>query len=216
MQQKGFAPVLVLVLVASLAALFYFYSKDLEIKKISVVTPVPEETEFATPTQTPLKTPTPAPSQKPTATPTITPSPTPTPRPFADEETSMRKTLAGFEMFIGTSNTAGALTFFTPPVSDSAKVKYQEIRTKNLPYRLNSWRFVMDNNNILIAETFKDGYKVRVSECRTNSTTCSTLTFELARDVSAENGFKVDRYYGTDYSYQNNLGEEIKYAGFGF
>jgi len=150
-----------------------------------------------------------------TLKPTSEPSPTPTVRSFEEEENFMRKTLAGFEMYIGGRNTAGALSFFTPPQTDLAKKKYSDIRTKNLPFGLTSWSFVMDSNGKLSTEEIKDGYRVRVSECRTNGSACSILFIELVRDDSAENNFSVSRYYTTAYAYQNNLGEEIKYQGFG-
>jgi hypothetical protein len=172
------------------------------------------------PTQLPTISPTDIPE---TTTPAVsippsvatTPSPSPTPRPFSEEEKLMRKILAGFEMYVANGNTAGALTFFTPPLTEKAKEKYEYIHTKNLLFTLKSWSFVQDSNYLLGVEEIKGGYRVRTIECRSNTTYCPTLFLELVRDETAENGFLIDRYYDTTYSYQNNLGEEIKYQGFG-
>jgi hypothetical protein len=150
---------------------------------------------------------------------TLTPTPTPVKRSFDEEEKLMRKTLAGFEMYIGTRNTAGALTFFTPPKTDLGKQKLAEIKTKNLPYGLNAWEFVEDSNYKLVAEEINNGYRVRMKEYRTNNNESGNFTIvgiELVRDSKAENGFSIDRYYTSQYFYQNNLGEEIKYQGFQF
>jgi hypothetical protein len=146
-------------------------------------------------------------------TPTLTE--TPVQRSFTEEEKLMRKTLAGFEMYVGTSNTSGALSFFTPAVSAAAKQKYDTIRTKILPFTLKSWSFVMNGNDVLATEEIKGGYRVRMTECRSDNPNCSIYFLEMVRNESAENGFSVDRYYSTSYMYQNNLGEEIKYQGFG-
>lgn len=161
----------------------------------------------STSTSTPKDLITPIPTSKPTSTPTI--------RSFEEEEELMRKTLAGFEMYIGARNTAGALSFFTPPKTDSAKEKYESIRTKNLPDGLKSWGMVTNTYGKLAVEEIKGGYRARVNECKINSSSCSLLFLELVRDDSAENSFSVDRYYTSSYGYQNNLGEEIKYQGFG-
>lgn len=147
---------------------------------------------------------------------TITPTATSTPKTFSEEEKLMRKTLAGFEMYIGNANTAGALTFFTPPITAKAKQTFENIRTKNLSFTLKSWSFVEDNSYQLLTEEINGGYRIRMVECRTNTTSCPTFFIELIRNESAENGFLINRYYDTTYSYQNNLGEEIKYQGFGF
>lgn len=174
----------------------------------------PTQTLTITPTDIP-ETITPITSASPTATTAPTPTPTPTPRPFSDEEKLMRKTLAGFEMYVANGNTAGALTFFTPPLTDKAKEKYNDIHTKNLPFTLKSWSFVENSDNLLAVEEIKGGYRVRMSECRSNTTSCPILFLELVRNETAENGFLIDRYYDTTYMYQNNLGETIKYQGFG-
>jgi hypothetical protein len=173
-------------------------------------------------TPTPEPTPTPSPVTPPTPTldptpATVTPSPTPEPTPtlsFTEEEKLLRKTLAGFEMYVSNSNTAGALTFFTKAVSQSAKDKYESIKSKDLPFKLTSWRFVDDSTNTLITEKITNGYSVRMVECRDNQTSCSVLFIELVRNDQAENGFSINRYYDTTYQYQNNLGEDIKYQGF--
>jgi hypothetical protein len=154
-------------------------------------------------------------SASPSASPTGSLStPTPTARPWVKEEELLRKTVAGFEMYVGNSNTAGALTFFTPPISDSAKLKFNSIKAKDLPFRLTSWSFIWDANQMLAAEEIKNGYRVRTSECRTTNQNCLIYFIELVRSNEAENGFSVDRYYRSQYGYQNNLGEEIKYDGF--
>lgn len=218
MKNKGFILIEVVVAILVVAVILgYFLSKNTNSQKkessISVASLKPSPTQ-------PQKTnfPSSIPTIKPT--PVLTPTPistsTPTPRSFEEEEKLMRKTLAGFEMYIGVKNTAGALSFFTPPKTASAKAKYEEIRTKNLPFGLRSWSFVEDSNYKLVAEPLNNGYRVRVNECRTNSDSCTILYFELVRNQEAENGFLVDRYYTSAYGYQNNLGEEIKYQGFGF
>lgn len=172
----------------------------------------PSQVLTISPTKT-IVTSTPTPTSSPT--PTTTQTPTPTPRPFSEEEKLLRKTLAGFEMYIGNGNTAGALTFFTPPQTVKAKEKYDSIRMKNLSFTLKSWSFIENSSYQLVTEEIKGGYRVRMNECRTNSTSCSLLFIELFRSDVAENGFLIDRYYDTTYSNQNNLGEEIKYQGFG-
>lgn len=173
----------------------------------------PTQTFTLTPTNIP-ETITPKISFSPTTT-APTSTPTPTPRPFSDEEKLMRKILAGFEMYVANGNTAGALTFFTPPLTDKAKEKYNDIHTKNLLFTLKSWSFIETGDNLLAVEEIKGGYRIRMSECRSNTTSCPILLLELVRDETAENGFLIDRYYDTTYMYQNNLGETIKYQGFG-
>lgn len=218
MRNKGFVLIEVVVAILVVAAILgYVLNKNTNSRKeessISSVSLKPSPTQ---PQKTNL--PSPTPTMKPTPILTLIPTltPTPTPKSFEEEEKLMRKTLAGFEMYIGVKNTAGALSFFTPPQTASAKAKYEEIRTKNLPFGLRSWSFVEDSNYKLFAETLNNGYRVRVNECRTNSDYCTLLYFELVRNPEAENGFLVDRYYTSAYAYQNNLGEEIKYQGFGF
>lgn len=211
MRQKGFAPILIIVILALVGIIGAYYY---ETQKGNAV-PIPSLAPMATSTPTP-KTPAPKVSTSvPTSIPTTEPTPTPVVRSFEEEEKLMRETLAGFDMYIGTKNTAGALSFFTPPKTDSAKAKLNEIRSKNLPYGIKSWSFSWDSNGLLLAEEIKGGYKVRMTECRTNSDSCLITIIELVRDESAENGFSVDRYYTSAYAYQNNLGEEIKYQGFG-
>lgn len=131
----------------------------------------------------------------------------------------MRKTIAGFEMYIGVRNTAGALTFFTPPQTQSAKKKYEEIRSTNLPFSLKSWSFSSCETPpyMLVVEKIKNGYRTTVLEGRKYSeddVRFTSVVLELVRDESKENGFAIDRYYTSQYSYQNNLGEEIKCQGF--
>lgn len=146
----------------------------------------------------------------------LVPTITSIPKTFSEEENLMRKTLAGFEMYIGNANTAGALNFFTPPITDKAKQTFENIRTKNLSFTLKSWSFVEDSKYQILTEEINGGYRVRMVECRTNTTSCPTFFIELIRDESAENGFLIDKYYDATYSNHNNLGEEIKYQGFGF
>lgn len=213
MRQKGFVPILIVIVLAlaGIAGAYYFGMK--EGNPLSVPTQTPSPAATGTPNATPTsKITIPSPTVKPVLT--ATPTSTPVARSFEEEEMSMRKTLAGFEMYIGTKNTAGALSFFTPAQTSSAKAKYESIRTKNLSFGLQSWRFIEDINGKLSVEEIKGGFRVRVSECRTDNT-CPILFFELVRDNSAENYFSVDRYYTSAYAYQNNLGEEIKYQGFG-
>ncbi|KKR40546.1 hypothetical protein A2594_02535 [Candidatus Woesebacteria bacterium RIFOXYD1_FULL_41_28] len=211
MRQKGFVPILIVIILAlaGIGGAYYFGMMEGNSLPVTIQTPSPVAT--STPNATPTsKISIPTPTVKPTPTPTATP----VVRSFEEEEMSMRKTLAGFEMYIGAKNTAGALSFFTPAQTSSAKAKYESIRTKNLSFGLQSWQFVEDSNYKLAVETINGGYRVRVYECRTDGT-CPVLFFELVRNDSAENHFSVDRYYTASYSYQNNLGEEIKYQGFG-
>ncbi len=222
MKQKGsiLLQVIILVLAVGTIALFAYYQTSrtnraleemkskLNSDRIVITSPTPSVSNSQQPTLVM--------TQK--LTPSRVPSPTtaaaPTPRPFAEEEKMMRKTLAGFEMYISSGNMAGALTFFTQPQTSSAKANFNEIRGKNLPFTLNSWSFVEDNNYLLVSEAINGGYKVRMTECRSNSGSCDTLIVEIVRNERAENGFMIERYYGTQYMYQNNLGEEIKYQGF--
>lgn len=218
MNNKGFAAIGIVIVLALAGFVYFIYSQDLKTRKFITASPSPTEESLSV-----AETPTPVASAKtitpkPTATVTPTPSPSPTlsPRPFAEEEPLMRKTIAGFEMYIGTSNTAGALTFFTPPVGDAAKAKLEQIRTKNLPYRLYSWKMVTDaEDRYLRTQEINGGYKIQVIECRTNGASCTGLYLELVRNDKAENYFSVERYYEDTYLYQNNLGEDIKYQGFG-
>jgi hypothetical protein len=220
MNQKGFVlPVLLITLVIIAGATYFLYLKDAGSVTVKTLSPSPTFEATVVPRATAFSSPSPSfkPAKTLTPTPSMTPSPTPSPRSFEEEEASMRKTIAGFEMYIGTSNTAGALTFFTLPVSDSAKAKLNEIRSKNLPYRLNSWKMVRDaNDQYLSTQPINGGFKVQVIECRTNSTSCITVNLELVRNEEAENKFSVSRYYDNSYIYQNNLGEDIKYQGFSF
>jgi len=204
--------ILLLGLIGGIA--YLVYQNNLLKQEIVSLQETPQTTPSPTTSPIPTSPPIPTTSLSPSPTNTPTPTPTPTQRPFAEEEKLMRKTLAGFEMFIANSNTAGALTFFTPPTTNEAKEKLKNIQAKDLPFALKSWSFVTDNNYILVTEEIKGGYRVRMTECRTNTTSCPILFLELVRDESAENGFSVDRYYDTSYAYQNNLGEEIKYQGF--
>lgn len=177
------------------------------------------------PTSTPIPTSTIVPTITPTIVSTIIPTrvpspvmtiiPTVTPKTFEQEEKLLRKTLAGFEGYIGNGNTTGALTFFTPALTASAKQKYEAIRTKNLQFTLKSWSFVVSDNYLVETEEIKDGYRVRINECRSNNINCPILYVELVRNEKAENGFLISRYYDQSFAYQNNLGEEIKYQGFG-
>lgn len=211
MRQKGFAPILILVVLALVGIIgAYYYGSQ---KGNAAPSPSPIALATSTPTS---KTPTPKVlTPAPTFVPTTEPTPTPIVRSFEEEERLMRETLAGFDMYIGAKNTAGALSFFTLPKTESAKAKLNEIRSKNLPYGIKSWSFSWDSNGLLLTEEIKGGYKVHMTECRTNSDSCLITIIELVRDESAENGFSVDRYYTSAYAYQNNLGEEIKYQGFG-
>jgi len=210
MRQKGFAVFSLLLVVAIIAIVGFVVYQNTQLRSsiLELKNTVANNNKLPA-------TNTPKPTATNLATPTASPSPTPSPKSFEEEEILMRKTLAGFEMYIGASNTAGALSFFTPPKSTSAKERYENIRSKNLPYGLKSWSFVVDYSQKLAVEEVKGGYRVRVNECRTNGT-CLILFFDLIRDLGAENGFLVDRYYTSQYAYQNNLGEEIKYQGFGF
>jgi hypothetical protein len=165
--------------------------------------------------------------RNPDSTPTIIPSPTvttsftpiptstPTPENFAEEEKQMRKTLVDFEMYVANGNTAGALTFFTPPVSSTAKAEYEDIRSRNLNFTVKGYRWA-ENDGVLNVSEIKNGYRAITTECRSNSTTCSILLVEFVKSETAENGFLIDRYYDSSYMSQNNLSEEIKYQGFGF
>ena len=219
MEQKGFILLPVIIVIAIVGTIVFFvYQNNKTNSAIEEMKSKVNNDRVVTSSPSPKASnttePTPTATQKPT--PSWTPIPTPTPRPFAEEEKMMRKTLAGFEMYVGTGNTAGALTFFTPPQTSNAKDKYEEIRRKNLPYTLKSWSYVTDNNYLLISEAINGGYKVRMTECRSSSESCTTLILEMVRNDNAENGFMIERYYGTEHAYQNNLGEEIKYNGFAF
>lgn len=202
MKQKGFAQIFLIIILLIIVGggAYYIGRQTIRIPSVPIITSTP--VIISTPTL------------KPTLSPTLSPTPIPTPKPFAEEERLIRKTLTGFEQYIGGRNTAGALTFFTPPISTQAKAKYESIRTQNLPFGLRGWSYVMDLSGRLDVEEIKNGYKVRVIESRTDGSD-SILTFEMIRDEKMENGFAVDRYYTTRYMYQNNLGEEIKYQGFG-
>lgn len=222
MKQKGFVllPIILIIAILGLSGLFFYQNNKTNSSINELKQKLSNEVATSAPTQKPTSTtkpttqPTTKPTPKVTNSPTSTPSPAP--KPFAEEESMMRKTIAGFEMYIGTGNTAGALTFFTAPKTASAKARYEEIKGKNLPYGLKSWTYVTDSNSVLAVETINGGYKVRMNECRSNSSSCLSLTLEMVRDSKAENGFMIERYYGSEYMYQNNLGEEIKYKGFSF
>ena len=211
-QRGSFAPA-ILLLIAIVGAIVFIGYRNIKLNdsiqelKTGILN-LNNRKEIATSSPIPVITNIPQPTNIPTAT--------PEPKSFEEEERLMRKTLAGFEMYIGTSNTAGALSFFTPPQTDQAKEKYDNIQSKNLPYTLKSWSMVQDSNYVLAVENIKNGYRVRMIECRSNSDTCPLLFIELVRTDYSENGFSVDRYYTSEYMYQNNLGEEIKYQGFGF
>lgn len=212
MRQKGFILLSVIIIALLIGVLGFFVYQNIQLQKggSNTVSPSVSPTATLAPTSKPAMTP------PVTVVPTSKSTPTPIARSFKEEEILMRRTLAGFEMYIGGRNTAGALSFFTPPQTNSAKKVYEDIRTKNLSFGLTSWSFVMDSNGILSTEETKGGYRVRIYECRTNNSSCPILFLELVRDEKAENYFSIDRYYTTAYSYQNNLGEEIKYQGFGF
>lgn len=222
--EKLMAPlILVVFLIAILFsfAIGFFLGKSLNQTK----TPLPSPVTQVSPTLTPIAyTPNPTSISQEikltTEYPTPKPAPTPAPKTFEEEEKSLRKVIATFEMYIGTRNTAGALTLFTAPKTESAKKKYKEIHDKNLPYGLKGWSFQDNYTNgkyLLIVKEIENGYLTSVTEWRTNNEYAKIVYLEIVRDKNAENGFLIDRYYTSDYYEQrNNLGEEIKYQGFEF
>ena len=219
MRQKGFVLLHVLLIIVLVGLIVFVAYQSIKtndtIKEIktSISNNLVATSPPVTKTASPLLTPSPTVTKTPMSS--DTPTSTPSPKTFEEEERLMRRTIAGFEMYVAGSNTAGALSFFTPPQTSQAKTKYEEIRTQNLPFTLKSWSFVEDGAGLLATEDLKGGYRVRMKECRSNSNTCPLLFLEMVRSDQAENGFMVDRYYTTEYAYQNNLGEEIKYQGFG-
>jgi len=154
------------------------------------------------------------PTLSPTSTshpmPTVKPLPTFIPKPTAviDEVKLIRHLLANVEMYIGASNTAGALQFFTPPISEKAKAKLASIRTVDLPFRLTFWTFGVNDDSYLLSNKISGGYKIMMTEGRAEVTTY--LYFELVR---AGNDFLVDRYYHVG-AVEGSNKEDLKYEGF--
>lgn len=208
MKQKGFVliPVIVVVLLAMIGYLIYENSKLKLNNGFSATNPTQNPSYSSTPLSS--NSPTSTPNIVATLTPTPTPTPTPDPSPSALQITNFRKVLAEFEKYIGVSNTAGALQFFTPPTSDKAKAEFEKLRTTNLPFRLTYWSFFSNDDGYLFSTKIQNGYKMTMTEGRDGVATY--LIIELVRDGDS---FLIDRYYHSGSNVNVNH-EDLKYQGF--
>ena len=148
-----------------------------------------------------------------TSTPSITVSPTNSPslEPIEDRAKMIRSLVANFEKYIGVSNTMGALNLMTLPRTEAGRTKLEEIKTKNLPFKLKSWTYLVNEDSYLLGQEIDGGgYRFEIMEDRGNGR--EYLVFEV---VQVGDKYLVDRYYKRTVNATGGKWEEIKYQGFG-
>jgi len=177
-----------------------------------------------TPTQLLLETPTITPQittvvETPTArptnivvTPTATPTVEPTPTVVIDEIGLIRALIANFEKYNGAQNAAGALGYFTPPSTKANKDRLEYLRNKNIPYKLKSALYPINDDAIIFENKIPNGYAIYLNETR--ETTTDLMVFEVVR---VNNDFLIDKYFQSNSFLSGTVApDSLKYQGFSY